>query len=1148
MMKKLGVFCILFIAVICVSGGTISRTYDISAPRTVSSGEFESITFEGALLTGEAGSPALPYFAVILLLPPGEIATSVKFIGIDEKKIAGEHNIFPYQSSRPISSEGSADFLINEHIYKSNNRYPAINTGNVTTSYLAGYGIAMTSFTPVIYLPSSGQVSYYRKVKIIVETKSDSKSEIALDNLTSSETNRNRVSNFVHNAKMIEQYNCTGRRSDETYKLLIITPDQFSDDFEELRKIYLDRGIKSEVATVEDISVDGTGIDLQDKIRNHIIQEYQDNQIEYVLLGGDVEYIPHRGFYCYVQSGSGYTSYDIPADLYYSALDGNWNDDGDNQWGEQDEDDLLPEIAIARFPFSNSIELARMIHKSINYQNSPVLGELTNSLLAGENLYYDPDTWGRDYLDLVIGERSDNGYTTIGIPETNPIDSLYEHEAYWNGSHLMNEINEGKQFVHHIGHANPSYVAHLYITDITNSNFYGANGTDHNYTLFHTQGCDCGAFDSDDCILEKMVTIDNFAVSVIGNSRYGWFNEGQSEGPSAHLHREMVDAMYNDRINHLGFALVESKIQTAPWVEAPGQWEEGALRWNFYDLNILGDPVLSVWTAEPIDISVDYEEEVEVGAESTTVTVSSNGIPAEDFTCSILRDGILYASGVTDVVGSVTLVFDPVISEPGQAMLIVTGYNCLPDTNYIEFVPAASAYVVYNDHIIVDNEGNSNGIADFGETILLDLSVCNNGALEASEVIANLSTIDYYITFIDENEQYGFLSPDDTVMKYGAFGFEISPVIPNEQEILFSLSCESNGQTWLSDFAITAYAPIAEIGNMIINDSNGGNGDNELDPGELAIITINITNLGGAECNETVVGLTVDNPYLIIDPELVNIGDMLAGETVAVDFNIEVDEMIPNGSEIVFDCNVNMCQYTDQKIFESSVGIVMEDFETGDFSAFNWQMNGDQNWKVVSINPFNGNYCSKSGNIQDNESSDLFIVIDVAEDDEITFYKKISSESGSDYLRFYIDDNLKGEWSGDMGWSNESYEILSGQNTLKWSYEKDANSSAGFDCAWLDDIVLPPFMIVTNISNNEFISDFKIYPNPGTEYISLIFNLTETKAEVSIYDIHGRNIISIPTNLNSKELKINVGEVKSGLYFVEVNTGYNKIVRKLVIN
>ena len=94
-------------------------------------------------------------------------------------------------------------------------------------------------------------------------------------------------------------------------------------------------------------------------------------------------------------------------------------------------------------------------------------------------------------------------------------------------------------------------------------------GSTHNYPIVYTHGCLCGAFDENDCIGEAMVLIDNFAVAGAFNSRYGWFNEGQTEGPSAHLHREFVDALYHDKECRIGTAHMISKIETSVWVECP---------------------------------------------------------------------------------------------------------------------------------------------------------------------------------------------------------------------------------------------------------------------------------------------------------------------------------------------------------------------------------------------------------------------------------------------------------------------------------------------------------------------------------------------------------------------------------------------------
>ncbi len=830
-MKKISILVLIMFITIIGFADVITKTYIIDNPNVVYNGDYQSVEFKGAMLTGIAGSPSLPYFAVSLLVPPGEVATSIKFTGEDEITIDGKYKLYPYQSSKPLSQPDNSIFLFNESVYKLNKAYPNNQMGGLSTNYLNGHGIAMSTFTPIIYYPAQGKISYYKKVTITITTAADKKSENALKNLSSSVIANKNLMNIIQNPELTDLYNNYRNKSANTYGLLIITPDEFVDGFESLTDVYYSRGIKSEIFTTEYISTNISGQDLQEKIRNFIITEYQESSIDFVILGGDIEHVPYRGFSCDVVSGGGYSSDDIPADLYYSALDGNWNTDGDNRWGEPDEDDLLPEIALGRYPFSHAYELERIIHKSINYQNNPVLGELVTPLLAAEHLYSDPETWGRDYLDLLIGERDDNGYTTIGIPNTYQIDSLYEHTSSWNGSDLMNEINEGKQFVHHVGHASPSFVAHLYTSDITNANFSGANGIDHNFTIMQTHGCDCGSFDYNDCILEKMVTIDNFAVSVIGNSRFGWFNEGQNEGPAAHLHREMVDAMYHEKMRFLGNAFTESKIQTAPWVEAPGQHEEGALRWNFYDLNILGDPALSVWTNEPIDIEVTHPQTLAVGTPNTNINVTSLGLPMENFVCSIIKDGLLHATGTTNAAGNVTLTFDPLINEVGDALLITVGQNCLPDTNYIEFLPSGGSYVIYHNSQIADPDGNNNQLADFGESILLTVAVSNLGEEDAQNVVATLSTADEFISITDDNEDYGLVTASHIVEKINAFAYDIASDIPDQHSVVFNLQCESNGDIWDSQFETVVNAPLPKIGEMLVDDSETGNNNSKLDPG-----------------------------------------------------------------------------------------------------------------------------------------------------------------------------------------------------------------------------------------------------------------------------------------------------------------------------
>ena len=1146
-MKSSILFIILFTLAVSVHAENIEKTYYFSNPIITETNGYQNISFGNDLLTAPAGEPTMSYSSVSLLLPPGHSATAIEFVGEGEVALEGNYNLWPYQPSRPLSEKSKAEFIKNEKLYNSDASYPKQQNGSLSTQFLNGHGFAFSTFTPIKYNPVKGTISYFTKVTIKITTAPSAKAEKALENLSSRKGVERSVQNLAQNPTMISAYPEKATRSEDEYKLLIITPEQFETDFDELRNIYLSRGIESKIFTKEYILANVDGQDLQEKIRNLIILEYQESDVEYVLLGGDVEHIPHRGFYCYAESGGGYSDYGIPADLYYSGLDGNWNDNGDNKWGEPDEDDLLPDIAVARFPFSNSGELANLINKSISYQNSPVLGEFQKPLLAGEHLYSAPETWGKDYLDLLIGEHDDNGYTTIGIPEDYNIETMYEHDAAWGGTDLMNKVNQGKQFVHHVGHASPNFVAHLYTSDITDANFYAANGIDHNYTIMQTHGCDCGSFDNNDCILERMVLIQNFAVAVVGNSRFGWFNEGQTEGPAAHLHREMVDAMFNEEIAQIGKAFVESKIQTAPWVEAPGQWEEGALRWNFYDINILGDPAMSVWNNEPIDIDVDYPSVVSLGTSSIEVGVSSEGEDKEGFSCTILKEGELLSSALTDENGIANLVFNPPVTEIGDALLIVSGYNCLPDTNDIMFIPAEGPYVVYTENMIDDDAGNGNGLIDFGEQILLDLSLRNVGNDKAFDVNAALYQEDYeWFTITDEAELYGDIDAADTVMKQQAFSFELADNVPDQTVLEFFIDAMDGSHVWTSDFQLIANAPILVSEEMIIDDSNG-NDNGMLDPGEEVNLNFNIINTGHSACNNIVVGLTSNSPYIFLEPETEFVAELQPGQSQFVSFQIIVNPETPIGTPVEFSLGMVSGSYAFSDQFNTTIGIMLEDFETGDFTAFEWINAGDLPWTIISDNPYEGIYSAKSGSITHNQSSNLMVSMETIGEGEVSFTYKVSSESTWDFLRFYVDGNKLDEWSGEAGWEEVTYPISQGSHILKWAYEKDGYESAGSDCAWLDNIVFPATTTIISVEEKIAGSEFVLYPNPTSGVFYVSSEMLAEEMAVKVFDISGREILNQVSLNKNGMLKLDLNNAEKGLYFVEISSENAIVIKKVVI-
>ena len=111
-------------------------------------------------------------------------------------------------------------------------------------------------------------------------------------------------------------------------------------------------------------------------------------------------------------------------------------------------------------------------------------------------------------------------------------------------------------------------------------------------------------------------------------------------------------------------------------------------------------------------------------------------------------------------------------------------------------------------------------------------------------------------------------------------------------------------------------------------------------------------------------------------------------------------------------------------------------------------------WSVAADQADEGVYSLKSGLTPDGFRSDLVHAATFVAGN-VSFARRVSSQAGSDFLRFYVDDVQQGEWSGEVDWSTLTFPVAAGARTLRWSYQKDAAGSAGGDAAWIDSVVLP---------------------------------------------------------------------------------------------
>ncbi len=349
-------------------------------------------------------------------------------------------------------------------------------------------------------------------------------------------------------------------------------------------------------------------------------------------------------------------------------------------------------------------------------------------------------------------------------------------------------------------------------------------------------------------------------------------------------------------------------------------------------------------------------------------------------------------------------------------------------------------------------------IIEFGETVSLDIQLRNTMDVAAENIVMNISFPSEFINMIDTTEVFGSIPAGDSLLISNAFSFEVSSDVPDNYSINLATTIASDFDLWDGQIKLKAFAPIVGPGNIIINDSGNGS----LDPGETAEVIITINNDGGAAAENINLDISSIDPFVNISNTSSSIDVLEPGTNSDISFEITVNENAPVGHVINFDLDIFANGgYMNPTTFGLTVGIIFEDFETGDFSNYPWEFEGDANWIIDDETVYEGNYSGRSGAIPDEAESVLLLELDVLSEGEISFYKKVSCEddpggTGYDYLAFYIDDDEKGRWDSEINWSQEAYTVSAGTHTFKWLYNKDYSVNGGEDCAWVDYIVLPP--------------------------------------------------------------------------------------------
>lgn len=855
------------------------------------------------------------------------------------------------------------------------------------------------------------------------------------------------------------------------------------------------RGVPVEMVSIQ--SIGNSTMNIQSFIQNY----YTTNGLTYVLLVGDAPQIATP----YLSGGA--------SDPSYGYLLGN---------------DAYAEVMIGRFsaesPGDVQTQVERVIHYERDIDNTDTW--LEEGVVIGSN--QGPGDDGEMDWEHALNMRTD----LLNFTYTN----VYE---LYDGTHsgtsdaagdpgpqdLFDIFQDGISIMTYTGHGSSTSCA---TTGLSNNDVQNMTNTNQ-LPFIWSVACVNGEFDmpGSPCFAETFLRAEFNDLPTGAVATY-MSSINQSWNPPMDAQDEMVDLLADVypgmRKRTFGGLSVNGCMHMNDNYGPAGT--EMTDTWHCF-----GDPTLNVRTAPAQTITVNHPSVLLIGMNNALLTVSADSA----MVCFVLNGAILSTGLVVN--GNCNLTF-PALTSLDSIYVTITGFNLKTYEAVIPVIPASGPYVTAAAGSLFDPTGNNNGAADYSELLNQDVVLTNFGSSDASNLDITITTSDAYVTLIDSAFTYPLLASAAVQTISNNFSYQVAGNVPDMHTVLFDVTITDGSSTWNSGFSQVMYAPVLNADVLTVDDSNGGDNDGILESGETADITIVSQNNGHSDANQVIAQLSSTSSQVTINGAALPPVAITAGNFVYSTFSVTLAPNMTTGTYFDLTLDLTDGAYSASRTYPMSAGLVVETFETGDFTSFNWQQGGIVPWQTSTVQPYEGLYCAVSGNIDDNEMSDLLITVNVPSTDSVGFWYRVSSEEDWDYLNFYVDNDLQDSWSGTIPWSYVSFNLTAGSHILRWSYEKDVMISTGSDCSWLDHIRLPAGTTVTGIFHSDHkANELVLYPNPANNQLNVLAGSLKGNATLQVLDVMGRILTVQDVDLSiGKNTVVNTESFSAGTYTLQLIT------------
>lgn len=570
---------------------------------TVMAGDGQSyvkIVYPNCRAPEAAGFPELPVFHAYIMLPSGAEGISVSAQAQTTGPIQLDKPIYPVQYAAFTGVEESVQMFVpinvQSYVEKMQGRWAEVSDVSNWDGTCRMVGVDLY---PVMYSPDEGTCSMANEIRVRLDYK------------------------ISHEAKKSFPAFMGKNIGLPYYRYCIVTSKKLEDSFLRLVGWLKQKGMDAGVVCVDDILscdaiVGDTVSALYDdagKLRQYLQYAYRFGGTEYVLFGGDNTVLPIR----YGRSNGknifsmNYENLHIPSDFYFSELTSNWNQDGDEDYGEKEEiTEYRSQLKVGRLLCNCAEEVDNYMDKLLRYEMKPGNGD-------------------EDYLRRIFFTQADNmqvaqqaemlaSYISDVYPEQTIVSCGRGDEPTdttdYTGADIVNMMKRRYGYVSWLNHGAPTALAIKNKKDEFSYAVTPVSG-DVSADVVHESDNGLEKLDNKDypmvayTIACTTTPFDDFDEKYAGHANLGRsFTVGQDYGGPMYIGNTRVgleDFTYLVQ-QQFYFNIHESTVAEA--LNLAKYYDHKNRHHNALVVNLIGIPDLYIWTEKPkrFNASIEYYE------------------------------------------------------------------------------------------------------------------------------------------------------------------------------------------------------------------------------------------------------------------------------------------------------------------------------------------------------------------------------------------------------------------------------------------------------------------------------------------------------------------------------------------------------------